>query len=260
MKNLKVNLPLVFVCITSALCAQLQTPLVNPTDTLASKQKIRVKEYGIGFTGLNSYSLQYRWGTPKVLYRINANVGFTGLSNANNNTDNYQNNTGSFSASSDNVQIKTPATISTAIGFSVLTLKQINPKFGIVLGGTAGLTYSYTTGQNIQASTYQDPNNFSVETVTTKSTTQTLQPYMGFVLGAYYKINPSFIIYAEIAPNIYYASSQTKSTSNTTYYPPTTDTRSSTTSNTSANLGLSGLSNSGAMLTLVYRITKTKNK
>ncbi len=251
MKNLKRNLALVLVCITTLVCAQQQTP----TDTLATKQK--VKEYGIGFISLNSYSLQYRWGTPKLLYRINANVGFTGLSKNDNINDTYNQNGTSYSSSTTQIQTKTPATLTTGAGFSMLTFKQINPKFGLMIGGIAGLTYSYTTGENIQTnSNYSTGSGNSSQTTTTKTTSQTLQPYLGCVLGAYYKFNPSFIIYAEISPNIFYAT--TKTTGNTTYQnnPVSTNSKSGDSKTNNSNFGLSGLTNSGAMLTLVYRITK----
>jgi hypothetical protein len=255
MNNLKTTLSLMFACITSVLCAQQPAPATIVTDTLAAKQKIRVQEYGIGFYNLNNYSLQYRWGTPKVLYRINANVGYTGFSNSSSATTNYANM--GFGYSSNDIQIKTPVTLNTSLGFSVLTIKQINPKFGLMLGGTAGLTYSYTTGQNTQTNTYQDSSGNPISrSVTTKTRATTLQPYMGFVLGVFYKITPSFIIYAEIAPNIYYAASQTSSSATITNQPSGTSYRSGDRLTNSSNIGLSGFSNSGAMLTLVYRITK----
>jgi hypothetical protein len=254
MKNLKTTLAVALASITSLLCAQQQTPIA---DTLAAKQKTSIKEYGIGFTNLNSYSLQYRWGNPKVLYRINANVGFTGLANSNNTSDSYNQNSNGSSNSTTQTQIKTPVTLSTGIGFSVLSLKQINPKFGLMIGGITGLTYSYTTGQNIQTSSnYNTSNGNSSQSTTIKSTSQTLQPYMGCVLGAYYKINPSFIIYAEISPNIFYAATQTKTNTTYQYDPIGTNSKSGDSRFNNGNLGLSGLTNSGAMLTLVYRITK----
>ncbi|MFI5141295.1 MAG: hypothetical protein ACHQII_02965 [Bacteroidia bacterium] len=255
MKKLKTNLAIAFACISTVLCAQQQTPTANPTDTLATKQK--VKEYGIGFTSLNSYSLQYRWGTPKLLYRINANIGFTGLAKNDNTSGTYDQNITSYSSSTTETQTKTPATLSTGVGFSMLTFKQINPKFGLMIGGIAGLTYSYTTGQNtLTTSNYSTGSGSSSQTTITKTTAQTLQPYLGCVLGAYYKFNPSFIIYAEISPSIFYAATQT--TGNTTYQnnPASINIKTSDSRINNSNIGLSGITNSGAMLTLVYRITK----
>lgn len=245
MKNLKINLAIAFACISTVLCAQLQTP----TDTLANKQKVR--EYGIGFTGLNSYSLQFRWGSPKLLYRINANIAATGLTNNNTVTDNGSPSTGNYSTNQN--QTKTPFSINTGVGFSILSLKQLNTKFGLMVGGTAGLTYSYTTGQNVQ--TYNTTGG-SWHSTTVKTISQTLQPYIGCVLGAFYKITPSFIIYAEIAPNIFFADNHTTGKTTNQYYPNGPNIGSSDTKTNFSNMGISSFTNSGAMLTLVYRITK----
>jgi|GEM_PF-5014499 len=252
MKNLKTTFALTLLFITSVLSAQ-QTTTPTPTATPA----LKVKEFGIGIVNLNSFSLQYRWGNEKVLCRVTGNIGATGLTNNNNTSNtNYQNN-GSSSSTSDGTQTKTPLTLNTGVGFSILSLKQINPKFGLMVGGTAGLTYSYNTGQNtITNSSQNNTNGNTWQSSTTKSTSQTLQPYMGCVLGAYFKINPSFIIYAEIAPNLFYATTQTTSNTTYQYYPAGLNSKSGDTRVNNNNFGISGLSNSGAMLTFVYRITK----
>jgi hypothetical protein len=251
MKNLKTNLALLLMFTVGALSAQQQTPTA---DTLAAKQKI--KEYGLGFTGLNSYSLQYRWGSPKLLYRINGNIGFTNVgSNSDNNA--YDQIYGNSGSTTTQKQTKTPLNLNTGLSFSVLSLKQINPKFGCVLGGIAGLTYSYSTSQLTATTTDQNITNGNTsQTSIFKTNSQTLQPYLGCVLGVYYKINPSFIIYAEISPNIYFESTQTKSNTTFQYYPATPYTRSSDAKITNNTLGISGLTNSGAMITRAYRITK----
>lgn len=254
MKKLKIQLAMAFAFATTMLCAQQQT---QATDSLATKQKTLVKEYGIGFTSLNNYSLQYRWGNPKLLYRINANIGFTGLLNNNNLTDTYNQGATSYSSTSNNTQVKTPVNINTAVGFSMFGFKQISQKFGFITGGAAGLTYSYTTAQTtVTTSNYSTGNIPQSEIQVSKTTTQILQPYIGCVLGAYYKITPSFIVYAEITPNVYFATTITNGTTTYTENPTNFNHKSSDLRTRNSNLGISGLTNSGAMLTLAYRITK----
>ena len=41
----------------------------------AQEKPAKVKEYGIGLSSFNSFSLQYRWGTDKLLYRLQGNIG-----------------------------------------------------------------------------------------------------------------------------------------------------------------------------------------
>jgi|ERR1700756_1486764 len=255
MKKLKTTLTLACICVAPLLHAQQQTTPANITDTTA-QPKTKIKEYGIGFTGLNSYSLQYRWGNPKLIYRLNANMSITGFSNNTTDNTNYPQNNGS-NYSFDNTVKKTPLTLTTGAGFSILRLKQINPKFGFLWGGIAGITYSYTTGQTTDTDgTKNNSGPASLQTQTVKTNSQTLQPYIGFVLGIYYKFTPSFIVYAEISPNIYYA--YTHATSSTIEQNLASNTNSQTNTNltNNSNFGLSGLTNSGAMVTLAYRITR----
>ncbi len=82
-------------------------------------------------------------------------------------------------------------------------------------------------------------------------------PALGIALGAVYKITPYFLVYVEIAPNIYYAYYKTlKNTTTLTSYPTYTTSETTDHSYSGNMFGLSTLSNSFASLTLVYRITK----
>ena len=139
-------------------------------------------------------------------------------------------------------------------------IKQLTDKFGFIYGGVAGVIYSTSSGQTTttefsQTGNYNTPYSYNL---VVKNNSQNIQPYAGFVLGAVYKINASFLLYAEIDPNIYYAHTNTsaRTTNTNTTQLPSTNFSNENTSNKNNTIGISGLSNSGAMLTLVYRITK----
>ncbi len=130
-------------------------------------------------------------------------------------------------------------------------------------GGITGIIYSTTktqttqTGNNKFYGGYSHPNNGSfLYNETKKSNAQNIQPYIGFILGAVYKISPSFLVYIEIAPNIYYARTNTTSTITKTNQQPNQSVTNGKTKNANNTIGIASLSTSGAMLTFVYRITK----
>lgn len=237
-------------------------------DTLLKKDtlpKVKVKELGIGFTSLTAYSLQYRWGTDNVLFSISGSIaGSTSFGSGTNGSTQAQDTTYS-NTSTGSSKTSTPINFSTGLSFSALHIKYITKKFGIMHGGILGCSYSIvnsqtnSTGTNVtyQYHNYSQTGTFPYSSATNNHS-QTIQPYIGLIFGAVYKINKSFLIYVSIAPNIYYA--HTNRTYTTTYnsqqpnYVYTTNNRN--TSSTNNTIGLASLSNSGAMLTLVYRITK----
>jgi hypothetical protein len=230
----------------------------------AQELPAKIKEFGIGLSNFNSFSLQYRWGNEKRIFRVNATIG--GTTSFGKGSSNYNAapvDTTSSQSYTTATKTSSPLNFNTSLSFSMLKLKKINDKFGLLFGPVAGIVYSTsssqstTTGTNVnyyQGNTIQTgsfPSNSE-----TKNNSSTIQPYVGLVLGAYYKINASFLIYAEIAPNVYYAHTHNTSYTTNVNKIPTSynDTNNSTNSNNT--FGLGSLSNSGALLTLVYRITK----
>lgn len=267
MKNITIIITSFILFFASSLKAQeiVSTPTLTPkTDSLPKK----VKEFGIGFSSLTAYSLQYRWGNTKRLFRINATItGSTAFGSGTSGSNQTNVGNGNNMDSTTN-KTKTPLNFSTSLSFSILNLKYIAKKFGLMYGPVAGVGYSIINSQSTQTGinstnyTYnssQNNGNFPISS-STKTESVTFQPYLGFVLGAFYKINKSFFIYAEIAPNIYYA--RTNSTSSTTNTNNSQSNysygnNSSTFNNT---FGIASLSNSAATITIVYRITKPNRK
>ena len=185
-------------------------------------QTSKVKEYGIGFYGFNSYSLQYRWGNENRLYRLNGGIG-------------SQTQFGNTQINSS----KPTGNLGGGLSFGILKLKSINEKFGIFHGGSFGINYQYSV------------TRFTSPGMTSINKNQSLQPNIGITLGAFYKITPSIILYAEITPNIYYTYDFSKNSQ--------TDVLSNQTEINKVHsnaIGLSSFSNSSALLTLAYRITK----
>ncbi len=272
MKNITIVITSCILLFISSLKAQDAAPTITLTPKTDSLPKI--KEFGFGFSSLfsTSYSLQYRWGTEKRLFRVNGNInGFTAFGKSSSSGSQAQDTLSNTSGTS-NTKTKTPLSLSSSLSISMLHIKYLVKKFGIIYGPLVGITYSNTTNQSTSPGTattynyYPKPSQtvtFPVNN-TTNTHSETIQPYIGFAFGAFYKINKSFFLYAEIAPNVYYQ--RLNSTSNTTninsynpppntqyqnYYNSVSNAKSST--NT---FGVSSLANTAATLTLVYRITK----
>lgn len=211
----------------------------------------KIKEVGIGFYNFNSYSLQYRWGTEKRMYRINGAV-----SGQNKSQKDKTSNSTSFNGQtneSNNVNgNKSPFNFNINLGLSTIKMKAINEKFGFIHGALLGIRYDYSklriksTTSSINNGILNSSQNSSVQT------SHDVQPYIGIVIGAYYKLNKDFSIYAELNPNVYfdynYFIDQT-STPENAQNAGTKNTRKSQ----NHNVGISGLTNSGASLTLAYR-------
>ncbi|HEX7414173.1 MAG TPA: hypothetical protein VF411_09015 [Bacteroidia bacterium] len=263
MKNITIIITSCILLFAPALKAQ----EVIPTKTLTPKTDtlLKVKELGIGFSNLNSFSLQYRWGTDNMLFSISGSIaGSTSFGSGTNGSTQVRDTMSSYNSSTTS-KTSTPINFSTGLSFSALHIKYITKKFGIMHGGILGCSYAIANNQTNSTGTnvnYQYHNTAQTGTFpisgTTNNHSQTIQPYIGLVFGAVYKINKSFLVYVSIAPNFYYA--HTNSTTNTTYnsnlpytYYTTNNYNSSSTNNT---FGLASLSNSGATITIVYRIPK----
>lgn len=236
MKHLKLLTLALFVCSVSMFTAQEQTPA-------------KVKEVGIGFTSLNNFSLQYRWGTEKKLYRVSGYFG--GNSGFGNSTYDYKWTDTTFKPGTVKGTNKSPVDLNLGLNFSVLKLKPGANKLGFFYGPTIGVFGNYNNGST--SSPQYTINTSTFSGFDSKSTTINSGISLGLTLGLMYKINSDFYLYGEITPSVFFNNYYQKS-SNTMYY--NNSTASYTTDQTSSNnrFGLSGISNSGAMFTLGYRI------
>ncbi len=248
MKKVKIFVLLTLTIIVSTMKAQDQA------------QSTKIKEYGIGLYGLSNFSLQYRWGNEKKLFRVSGDVGFSGLTYNNKKSNTQTQDPVTNRTYSNNYKYTTPLDFYCGLGLSILKLKTITDNFGLVSGPSIGLTYTNTTNQSDQVNV--SINNVTgtkqMDVRTTKTNKQELRPTIGFVFGAFYKINSSFYVYGEIVPHIYFGFLRNKKTTNYTVTSSNNQTFTETTTDpeSGTTYGISGLSNSGALLTFAYRITK----
>ena len=124
----------------------------------AQEKPAKVKEYGIGLSSFNSFSLQYRWGTDKLLYRLQGNIGAntsfgTSSINSTNIYDSIHN--GNTTITTKNTS---PTNINFGLSFSTLKLKSITDKFGLMYGGLLGISYRYNKTESVGTGTIT--NNF----------------------------------------------------------------------------------------------------
>jgi len=238
MRKSIVLLPLL-ICISGF--AQLTTPLAN-TDL-----PLPYHEVGIGFTSTTNFSLRYEWGIDQMLYRITlASLGAS--TSADNTTENYSNpNPGNGVGTTYQPSSSTPLNLSLGLNFSMAKIKSINEKFGFMFGTLVGFNITMlqqkTVYQYLLAPAgVQAPYKYEKET-----RNASYAPFIGALIGVRYKINSSFYLFAEIAPNISYTYATSKISNPFGWYPP------GNTSSTTNTFALSGLSNSGATLTIAYR-------
>lgn len=213
----------------------------------------RIKEYGLGFTGLNNYSLQYRWGNEMRLKRI---TGFF-AGNSSFGKQDYVTGTISGSTTTSSTKVKAPLQTSLGLGFSILNLKAVVDRFGFMYGPSFSISGGYNLGADTQPNYYY--NNGVLQTTKGKTSYYTGNVDIGAVLGLYYKVSDNFLVYAEISPSVFFQYTQQKSEYEYYLYNNNTGNNellknTSTTNNNS--FGFSGLTNSNAMLTLAYRIKR----
>lgn len=221
MKKIKIVVTLTATLIVSVLNAQEQ-----PQPSVLKPLPAKVTEYGIGLSSLNSFSLQYRWGNENRLYRLQGNIGGSStLSTPINNQ---------YSVTS----LTTPLSINCGLSFSILKIKSISEKIGLMYGTFLG------GGYNQMLQSYYNVNS----SILAKTNSQITSASLGLVLGGVYKINSSFLVYAEIDPSFTYTYSHS-------HYNNPLSVLSSYNIHSDA-IQLNNLSNSNASLTIVYRITK----
>lgn len=219
---------------------------------------LKIKEFGVGFTDLKSFSMQYRWGNEHTLYRLSGTIG--GNTAFGKSTGDGNNVSDSLATKSHTDEKTTmPLIVGAGLNFGILKLKPVTEKFGFFYGLTFGVSYSYSSihqtytvssGTEYLPSPSPGYGYSSISIETTKETKQSIQPNIGIALGGFYKITPSFWLYAEINPSVFYAFNTTKNSDVTEqrYY-----TTSQVINNHTHTMGLSNLTNSLASLTLVYR-------
>lgn len=227
------------------------------TTQFVQGQNTPVKEYGFGLYSLNNFSLQYRWGTEKKLFRIAGDIDLSS-SKQNVNSTTLFNDSFAINSQNNNASTKNPFNIGLGIGLSILNLKPINENFGLVFGPSFATSFYYSSskdeGTQIDSGTsFSKRMNYFTETKNT-----TIRPSLGLIIGGYYSFNSKFFIYGEIRPNFYLKYEKNENTNNSnsiisnqpnTYIERTNDTDGTT-------FGISNLSNSNAMITFVYRIQK----
>jgi len=209
----------------------------------------RVNEFGVGFASTSSYSLRYEWGTDNMLFRITAvSLGASNI-NASQSEVITANNMGYSTTITYTPTVSTPVYLNGGLNLSLVHIKAVNDRFGFMFGFEIGANVSYsvvnTETNFIYYPAITTPNsNYSVQSITSS-----YEPFIGLVIGARYKISKAFSVFAEIAPNINYTYATVFNTVDAqgVNTPP----NSSKTTNTFA---LSGFANSGAFITIMYRI------
>ena len=205
-----------------------------------------ITEYGFGLYNLNSFSLQYRIGTEKRVTRFMGYLSFN--SNQTINTPEINSNlTNNYTYS------KTTTPLNFNFGFNIANLKliKINEKLGLQRGLQVGASLNaIETNKETdypKSSTYV--KNYS------NNHTKSISLNLGYVIGFYYKCNSNIYVYAEVAPTISYINSLSNIDNFDVDANNTTHNVSATNSKTK-QFQLSGLSNSGAMISLVYRLNQ----
>ena len=233
------------VKLAALLSALLLISGLNAQDSLPKK----IKEYGLGFSGLNAYSLQYHWGNEYKFQSLGLNIGAGFANNVGNGV--YANTTSSIN-SNYNSKDQSPYNVSFGIGYTNARFKKVNDKFGLNFGHVASLNFQLSRTNGKATTNSYNQTNTSETTITN----QTYRPSFGLYLGVYYRFSKEFILYAGLTPNIYYSYGVNTviRSENITGSNPDPILTKNTNTTYSNNFGL-GFSNSGAFITLAYRIT-----
>jgi hypothetical protein len=225
--------------------------LLFVTTLMAQEKRSLTKEYGIGLRGINSISLQYRWGTESKLHRIGAGLGGStsfGTTDQSNSRIDTARHFNDFNNNSANT--RSPFVFNFNVNYSILNLKFASEKFGYFYGPSIGLGFNYSKDNNVGSQTSGYNNVVNTSNTKSKNMYTTYRPSLGVVLGLVYKVNSNLLIYGELNPNLFYNYSY-----NTTHF---VSGQTAITTNDSKRIlnefGFSDLSNSGAMITLVYRM------
>ncbi len=185
-------------------------------------EKEKQKEIGLVFSNLDNFGLTYKTGTEKSLWRFNTMV-----------------------ISGDNIEENEDNLLSTQnqLGFGVKIGKEYRKNIAenLDLRFGADLSFSYSHSEN----EYNDKTVNNSDRLREQSI---YRPGVNLVFGFNYKLSDNFVIGAELLPHFTYT---TGSRTETNYY---------TYQNDEVKTDISGfsygLSNSPALLSLVYRFNK----
>jgi hypothetical protein len=210
----------------------------------------RVKEYGLGLSGLNYFSLQYRWGNTKYLKRLAATV-----------SANYsKSNMGSATGVPPIYPYEsvTPMQATAGLLFTFFRLRPVSEKFGTIAGPVLGTFYGYSQAK-YRTELPADPQTGSgrIENETFGQQ-HLIIPSLGMSLGCYYMFTPSFYVHLEIQPGVWYSFGELTTRGKYTYYDNTNVKVTSTEYTQKSyqqNFGAFG-GNLGALLTVAHRITR----
>jgi hypothetical protein len=223
----------------------------------AQETRTKIKEYGLGLSNLNNFSLQYRWGNESKIKRVSINMG--GSTSFGKGKGSYARQEQNSSYNSTNNSTNTsPINLNVGVGYSILKLKPLNDKFGLMFGYNFSMNYSNIKLESVTTETTTNLNisSTSPALINTKATnnTQSVVPTLGLGLGFYYIINSSFRVYAEIGPGVYYNYNTTSEKREVTSDANPTYSYSSRNTFYNNTFGFTGISNSGALLSFIYRI------
>jgi hypothetical protein len=210
---------------------------------------LRVNEFGVGFSSLTNFSLRYQWGTDNTLFRITAvSLGATN-SNVSQSLSPTANNINYSTSGSYNPTVTTPINFSGGLNLSLVHIKPVSHRFGFMFGFEVGINVSYSVTNTDVNYYYYPPVNNPNTNYSVQAINSSYEPFIGVVVGARFKISKAFSVFAEIAPNVNYTYATSYNTVNTQGV--NTPMNTTKTANT---FGLSGLANSGAFITIMYRI------
>ena len=230
-------------------------------------------EAGLVFSNLNSFGIRYKYGNDNIMFRITSLV-----LNGTNTTTSYNNYSNNGINGAD-ISASPSSSVGAGLNLGLEKIKWINNKSNFYYGfdwiNSYTTSYSKSVTPNVSTLNYTDENNEYVYLTTlynntSNSNTWTLSSGIGFIFGLSYKLSDLFTLQAELEPSISYKYTETTTSAtnygvhwignSTTGYTPN-DYISNSPSSTSINKGITyGLSNSGASITLAYKLVRNKQK
>lgn len=219
--------------------AQLQVPV-----------PAKIKEFGLGFSSLKNYALQYRWGNERKIKRVSGFISAAGSMAKSENKTSFEDTAYVYATNYDKTKSR-PRNFDVGLALALLQLRKFNERFGYFFGPAVSGNYGYSdtyTERPVDLTT-----SFSGRGTQSKEIRNQYGLSLGFTFGLSMKISADFYLYAELSPQAYYNFT-------TTYLHVTTITNSSYSDRTyrgsSINYGVRNITNSKPLLSLIYRLTK----
>lgn len=223
---------------------------ISSTFAQEAPVKIKIDEFGAGFSNLNGpYSLQYRWGHTKRVMRINILFGAFAGNNSSGNSNNDYN-------SSEKTNNKTNYNISGGMNLSYIKFAPITEHFGFNFGAILGCIANTYSSESTSSTMYHPDNGKDyVINYESRSKGYQVEPALGFLFGAYVKINARFYLSTEINLGAYLNYNHTDNYSSYSNSNSIMNNREYNTPNDSHTIGLAKLKNTAPLFSLIYRIT-----